>query len=76
MQIDDSDVKFAIRQIGRQLLDMRYCGDREGVNVQAPRCMGYISALATVGVISQHECIRITALANNAWEHAHRDTRR
>lgn len=41
-----------------------------------PRCLGFISALAMVGVISQHEYMRISTLANNAWAYAAKDTRR
>jgi hypothetical protein len=76
MEISDHDVAFARSQIGRQLTDLRYCGDREGVSVLAPRFFGFISALAVVGVITQKEHMRISALADNAWEHAAKDTRR
>lgn len=76
MEIDDRDVEFAMCQIGRQLTDLRNCGDREGVDVLGPRCLGFISALAMVGVITQHEYMRISTLANNAWAYAAKDTRR
>jgi len=74
MEIDDHDVEFARRQIGRQLTDLRYCDDREGVSVLAPRILGFISALAVVGVITQNEYMRISTLANNAWAYAAKDT--
>ena len=76
MEISDHDVEFARRQIGRQLTDLRNCGDREGADVLGPRCLGFIGALAVVGVITQHEHMRISALAHNAWEYAAKDTRR
>ncbi|MGC5620392.1 hypothetical protein [Enterococcus faecalis] len=76
MEINDRDVEFAKRQIGRQLTDLRNCGDREGVDVLGPRSLGFISALAMVGVITQHEYMRISTLANNAWAYAAKDTRR
>lgn len=74
MEISDFDVDFARRRIGRQLTDLRNCGDREGVDVLGPRCLGFISALALVGVITHHEYMRISALAHNAWEYAAKDT--
>ncbi|EWC39586.1 hypothetical protein [Stutzerimonas stutzeri] len=76
MEISDHDVAFARSQIGRQLTDLRNCDDREGVDVLGPRCLGFISALAVVGVITQHEYMRISTLANNAWAYAAKDTRR
>lgn len=74
MEISDYDVSFARSQIGRQLTDLRNCGDREGVDVLGPRCLGFISALAVVGVITQSEYMRISTLALNAWEYAAKDT--
>lgn len=76
MEIRDDDVRFAISQIGRQLKALRECDDREGADVLGPRCLGFISALAMVGVITQHEYMRISTLANNAWAYAAKDTRR
>lgn len=76
MEISDHDVSFARRQIGRQLTDLRNCHDREGVDVLGPRCLGFIGALAVVGVITQSEYMRISTLAHNAWEYAAKDTRR
>lgn len=74
MEISDHDVDFARRQIGRQITDLRNCDDREDVDVLGPRCLGFISALAMVGVITQHEYIRISTLAHNAWAYAAKDT--
>jgi len=76
MEINDRDVEFAKRQIGRQLTELRNCDDREGVDVLGPRCLGFISALAMVGVITQDEYMRISTLAHNAWAYAAKDTRR
>jgi hypothetical protein len=76
MNIDDNDVAFAVRQVWRQLSSIRGSCDRDEINVLGPRCSGYISALASVGAISQLSAIQLRELAYNAWTHALNDTRR
>ncbi|MBX9915176.1 MAG: hypothetical protein K2Y25_14880 [Pseudomonadaceae bacterium] len=76
MHIEEDDVAFVIRQIWSQLREVRSSRDSLKIGVLAPRCCGYIGALAAAGVIKQSVAFRLGELTHNAWTHALTDSRR